>query len=92
MIGYTFYGNRNGVGTGNGGAVIQEFALKTAADQLGAACFKEQMAASQGDNGLFFSIGTDFFYLVQGGAGRNETEGAAFDGLQRFPAERQTGL
>ena len=80
-------GDGDGVGAGDGGAVVQKFALQAAADQLGIAYLKKKVAAAKGDNGFFFRVGADLFYFVEGRPGGDKVEGAAL----RFPPEVRGG-
>ena len=79
----------DGVGSGDGGFIVQEIALQPAADQLRAAYLKEEVAVAQRDGGGVLCILADFFYLVQRCARRYEAEGGPLIVFQVFPPQGQ---
>ena len=79
----------NGVFPGDSVFVVQEFTLQPAADQLGVAHLKEDVALAQGHGGQIFHISADVLDLVEGAARRHEGEGAAVDLFQGFPPDSQ---
>ena len=80
----------DGVVGGDGVAIVQEFALQPAADQLGIARLEHQMALALCHGDHILGVGADLLHLVQGAARRHKLEGAAVDVLQRFAPQRQT--
>ena len=82
--------NGDGIVSGDGIAVIQKFALQTAADQLGGAGLEHQVALALNDGHEIVAVLADLLHLVEGGAGGHEPESAAVDALQRLPPQGQT--
>ena len=80
----------DGVVLGDGVAVIQEFTLQTAADELGILHLEHQMALALHHRQQRIGIGTDLLHLVESRSRRHEAERAAVDTLQRLAAQRQT--
>ena len=80
----------DGVLSGNGVLVIQELTLQTAADQLGVAHLKQDVALAQSDLGRILHVAADALHFVQRVAGSHEGEGAAVDAVHALAADGQT--